>query len=333
MANPKKTITLRSTKVDFHERYDALIKGSWVNDRLVHFSDSDQAAEDYSWLGPVPALEEWIGDRIVKGLLAVEYEIKNKKFQAAIKLMRDWFKRQKTANIMAKIGGLAKRAGQEHLQKLISAAIVAGESAACYDTQYFFDTDHVTPGAEYSTSQSNLISETLDELPTSNHGTANTAPSVEDMAYLIMQAIGTIQSFKDEFGEPTNQGSTDFLVMVGTIPLATAAHGAVSKMNLASGETNQLVSMKANDGSKLNIQVVYNPRMSSLTTKFDVYDVTPGSGQAFIVQEEEGPVVETLGEGSDYCFDHDAYKFGVKVKRNVGYGLWRKAVRYSLSQT
>lgn len=329
MANAMRKMTLRGTKLSFYEKYEALIGGSWAQ-LLSHFEDSDQDEEDYSWLGPVPELEEWIGDRVVKGLLAIDYSIKNKKFQTAIKLMRDWFKRNKSSRINDKINGLARRAGAEHIEKLLSAAMIAAESTVCYDSQYFFDTDHVTPGAEYQTNQSNLVAKVLSNLPTSNHGTAATHPSPEDMAYLIADGIGLIQAFKDEFGAPANQGSKEFLVVCGTVGLWTPAVQAIQAANLNSGESNVLQGIKKHG---IKVDVVLNSRLSSLTTKFDIYDVTPDAGKPYIVQEEEGAVVETLGEGSDYCFDHDAYKFGVKAKRNVGYGLWRKALRFSLSQS
>ena len=41
---------------------------------------STAAAENYGWLGQMPRIREWGGDRVVSSLDSFGYQIKNKKF-------------------------------------------------------------------------------------------------------------------------------------------------------------------------------------------------------------------------------------------------------------
>ena len=50
---------------------------------------SNTLIESYSWLGTVPAMREWVDERVPKGLLASDFSIKNKHYEASIAVDRD----------------------------------------------------------------------------------------------------------------------------------------------------------------------------------------------------------------------------------------------------
>ena len=45
--------------------------------------------QSYNWLGQMPQMREWIGDREIQNLSAYDYVIKNKKFEMTIAVPRD----------------------------------------------------------------------------------------------------------------------------------------------------------------------------------------------------------------------------------------------------
>src|ERR1051325_2608810 len=67
--------------------------------------------------------------------------IVNKTWESTIRIDADEQRRDKTGQIMVRVNELARRVAT-HPNKLLSTLISSGASSACYDGQYFFDTDH-----------------------------------------------------------------------------------------------------------------------------------------------------------------------------------------------
>jgi phage major head subunit gpT-like protein len=110
---------------------------------------SSNASEDYAWLGQYPQLREWLGDRHVKSMAANKYSIRNKKFEATVSVPREDIERDNHgiyAPLMQEMG----YAASTHPDKLVFDLLAAGFATACYDGQYFFDTDHPVNGASVS---------------------------------------------------------------------------------------------------------------------------------------------------------------------------------------
>jgi phage major head subunit gpT-like protein len=49
---------------------------------------SSSRSNTYGWMGNVPALREWLGDRIIHGMKAHGYTITNKSYEATIEVPR-----------------------------------------------------------------------------------------------------------------------------------------------------------------------------------------------------------------------------------------------------
>ena len=151
---------------------------------------SDQALETYPWLGNAPAMREFIGGRTPKELRENSFTISNKDYEGSIRIQSEGHAaRQSSGMIQIRINQLADRA-LDHPAKLLSSLIISGESTACYDGQYFFDTDHAEGD---SGSQSNDIT---------SGATSTTAPTVAEFSAAVMKTIGQIYSIKDDRGEP-----------------------------------------------------------------------------------------------------------------------------------
>lgn len=114
---------------------------------------SNSREEIYSWLGDMPKMREWIGDRRVKQLTAKGYSIVNRKFEMTIGVERDDIEDDKLSLYSPRFQMMGQSAGQ-HPDEIMFELINSGFTSLCYDGQFFFDTDHPVgqPGQEVSVS-------------------------------------------------------------------------------------------------------------------------------------------------------------------------------------
>lgn len=301
--------------------YMALAAGEgapWIN-AISNYFTSDQASEEYAWLGMTPALREWVAGRNAKGFRENGLEIRNKHFEATIEVLVRDLRRDKTGQVMARINELARRANT-HWASLLSTLIANGETNVCYDGQYFFDTDHEEGD---SGTQSNDINVDISALPVATGG-STTAPSVAEMQFAIAKSIQQIVSFVDDQGEPMNEDASRFLVMVPISFMNVALQAAATPVQVAETQS-ALQALKQN----FAIDVVPNARLS-WTEKFSTFR-TDSAIKSLIRQEEEGPGMKVKGYGSEFEFDNDAHQYGIDTWRNVGYGYWQNACLVTLT--
>lgn len=110
----------------------------------------------YGWLGQIPRMREWIGDRVIKNLLLHDYAIRNKTFEVTVAVPRPDVEDDQYGTytpLMTEMG----RSASEHPDELTFSLLKRGFSLPCYDGQYFFDTDHPVIGEDgAATSVSNF---------------------------------------------------------------------------------------------------------------------------------------------------------------------------------
>lgn len=294
--------------------YQILSQGGlgWI-DQLTFEVDSDQDSENHAWLGMPPTMREWIGGRHAKGFLDFDFSIDNKDYESTIRYHERDLREDKTGQLRQRIREHGRRA-LSHPASLLSTLILNGESAVCYDGQYFFDTDH---NEGDSGNQSNDISHTV---------ASATAPTAGEMEEAILQSIQTMYGFVDDQGEPLNETAMEFMVMV-PIPFWRAARAAVANKLLIDAAASSARDNLIANSPDLKINVVANPRLS-WTTKMVTFrtDGLP----PFIMQVREPLTVDVNDDGDRY-FDTREVEVGLKKAGNVGYGMWQGAVLTTLS--
>lgn len=284
----------------------------WI-DGVANLFNSDQASESYPFLGQSPAMREWVAGRQAKGFGVNSLTIINKHYEATIEVRKTDVRRDKTAQIRARIDEFADRA-TTHWASLLSALLIAAPSTVCYDGQYYFDTDHAEGE---SGTQDNDIAVDISTLPAAVHGVV-TAPSTEEMQQAILKAIAQILSFKDNRGEPMNENARRFVVVVpvGLYLVAVAACSALVQAALAQNLNPNLI-------AGLTVDVQMNARLT-WTDSFAVFR-TDSPIKGFIRQTEQDVELKAKAEGSEFEFDNDAWQFGIDAWRGVGYGYWQRA--------
>jgi phage major head subunit gpT-like protein len=110
-------------------------------EKLAMVVPSSVREETYAWLGAFPKMREWVGERQIKNLALQSYTIKNKDWEATVEVDRNDVEDDAIGvyrPIVAELG----RAAAQHPDELVAGLLAGGFSAACYDGQSFFDTDH-----------------------------------------------------------------------------------------------------------------------------------------------------------------------------------------------
>lgn len=118
------------------------------NSAETHFAQlattvpSTTSKESYPWLGDLPGIREWLGDRQVHKLGQHDYTIKNKSFEMTIGVDKDAVEDDQYgvyAPLMSNMGFETARFPDQMVFELLAA----GFEAEGYDGQPFFDTDHL----------------------------------------------------------------------------------------------------------------------------------------------------------------------------------------------
>lgn len=114
---------------------------------------SSTSEQKYGWLGKITKFREWLGERQVQNLLAHDYSIKNKTFENTVGVDRDEIEDDQYGVYKPVFEQLGQDAAT-HPDELVFELLKNGFNQACYDGQYFFDTDHPVgmPGKQASVS-------------------------------------------------------------------------------------------------------------------------------------------------------------------------------------
>jgi phage major head subunit gpT-like protein len=102
---------------------------------------STTRTNEYGWLGDLPRMREWLGDRVIHGIKTHGYAIRNKSFELTIGVDRDDIEDDNLGQYNPLMKGLGESAAK-HPDELVYALLSAGASTLCYDGQFFFDSDH-----------------------------------------------------------------------------------------------------------------------------------------------------------------------------------------------
>lgn len=279
-------------KAVFFEALDATI-GDYERIATIVPSESDE--ENYPWLGAVPAVREFVDERMPLGLLEHNYTIRNKTWESSVAIERAAIEDDKYGQIRLRIQSLAREA-RRHMDELVFTLLKNGFSSTCYDGQYFFDTDHAS--GESGTQ--------------SNKGTSALEASS------LQAAITAMMKFKDDRGRAL--GVTPDLLVVPPDLQWAAMELLESTYWPEEGSSTAKLSSNVLKG-KLDLLV--SPYLTDPNDWFVL--CTRGVVKPVILQSRTPVEFAALEADSESGFMRDQYVYGVRARYNAGYGLWHMA--------
>lgn len=130
----------KGLRVEFNRAYEAMIAGDPYLElaaQLATVVPSTSTEEKYGWFGDVPAVQEWLGDKVAGTLEDYDYTIKNKDFYTALDIDRNELDDDKLGAIMPRLQMLATVA-RRWRGEMIAALINNSLAGLAYDGSAFF---------------------------------------------------------------------------------------------------------------------------------------------------------------------------------------------------
>lgn len=257
-------------------------------DRVATKVPSETGEESYKWLGMIPRMREWIGDREIQNLTASDYTIKNKDFELTIGVDRNDIEDDKIGIYNPVIQDIAQSTAT-FPDTLVFKLLKDGFKNKCYDGETFFSENHK-----------------IGKKVVSNKGTK--ALSVESYA----EARRSMMSIKDESGESLK-------IIPDTLVVPPALEDVARKILLADqidGTTNVY---------KNTAEILVVPELAGEDKQWYLA-CTSKPLKPLIYQERKAPKFTPLIDDKDEnVFMRKQYLYGVDARSNVGYGFWQMA--------
>jgi phage major head subunit gpT-like protein len=273
---------------------------------VCYDASSVRTSEKYGWIGNMPGMREWLGERQFSELRAANFVLENKHWEQSLLVK----KTDLADDNLGQYGPMIEQLGVEaayHPDELWFSVLEQGESTACFDGQFFFDTDHVWGS---SGTQSNDITSTV---------VSTTAPTVAEIKTAIRKMIRTMLAFKNDQGKLYNRptvGRLNDLTLLVPLALRDLAFDALE---------SELLSNSSN-------VVVDRPNIVSsayLTSDVKLYMFKTGEPvKPFIFQRREP--LSRMTKGLEDLETKDV-KFMTEARYNVGYFAWWTSILCTLT--
>jgi phage major head subunit gpT-like protein len=288
---------VKGLRSEFQESFDAYQSNSAG---ILMEMNSNGPSDSFAWLGSVPRMRLFDGERKPVQVGTYKYSIENEEYEASMAIDLKDVDDDQTGKYAILAGQIGESAATFPDELLYGTLLPGGFTGLAYDGQYFFDTDHQV-GA--SGIQSNVLTGKLG--PTS-FGAART------MFY----------RFKDDQGRPLN--AVLDLVLIIPPELLAAAEALISTQKLSNGTDNPY----------------YNAaeiRVNAWLTNTDTWYLINKTGvikpfvQVNRKREELAvlghiPTAGTVVNQSEAEFMRRKVYTGTYWRGAVGYGLFQKAV-------
>lgn len=263
---------------------------------------SDGADEEYGAIGAMPGVREWLGDRQFNSLRGAKFTLANKKWESSVEIEKDNIDDDRLGLYPSILEQLGQEAAM-HPDDLLFELIELGESTACFDSQYFFDTDHAMGD---SGSQSNDIT---------SAAVSATAPTEAEFRTAYHAARAAMLALKRDNGKPIHGRvvkSMQDLVLLVPPAFETTAVQALTKTLVNQGETNIVLDRPT---------IITSPNLT-WTTKFALFR-TGQIMKPFVFQQRQ-PIARQMKGLDDREFK--GVKFMTDARYNVGFLAWWNAV-------
>lgn len=245
-------------------------------------------AETYAWLGDIPGMREWIGDREVQNLAASDYTIKNKSFEATIGIPRETVEDDKIGLYNPSVEMLAQSAAAQP-DDLVFGLLKNGFTSACYDGKPFFSDAHP-----------------VGKKTASNLGHAELSKD----AYIA--ARKAIMSMTNSKGRPLNLVPDKLVVP----PALESQARDILVADYINGTRNTM------QGTAKPLVV---PWLAGLDKAWFLLCTDRPVKPLIHQTRKKAKFVSKTSENDDNVFFSKTFLYGVDSRENVGFGFWQMA--------
>lgn len=274
---------------------------------------SNSADEKYGWLGAMPGMREWIGPRNFKQIRAADYTLANKHWESSLEIERTVIDDDRLGLLRPSLGNLADEAMYHPDELLFQSVVNLGESQACFDGQYFFDTDHSWGD---SGSQSNDLTATA---------ATGTSPTSAEFRTAFHAALVALLGFKNDQGKPFVRPKVGKLGnLIVAVPLAMYEAAVKAFEQIVVADTSLALSnFILEKPTVVCVQYMGAGYTNGSDAKFDLY-YTGGRLKPYVFQARQPLRFQTKGFDD---MEFKTIKAMTEARYNIGYLAWWTAVR------
>jgi phage major head subunit gpT-like protein len=139
--------TLTDTSIAFRSEFSKIFKNTPVDyPKIATVVNANTISVTYAWLGDMPNMTEWVGDRVVKDLKAHKYSIEKQRFELTVGMDRDIIEYDNLGLFRPQIAQMGE-AGKRHYDQMVFGLLAKND--ICYDGKNFFD-NHVLGSNTYT---------------------------------------------------------------------------------------------------------------------------------------------------------------------------------------
>lgn len=280
---------LRGVTVAFNTLFNKAFSGvKPTYEQIAMVVPSTTESETYAWLGDIPGMREWLGDREIKNLTESDYTIKNKDFELTVGVPRNAIEDDKIGLYTPSIQMLAESAAQ-HPDTLTYKLVGDGFAAKCYDGKSFFAEDH----------------------PVGKKAVSNKLTAPLSLASYT-QARMMMMSLQNAKGIPLALVPDRLLVP----PALEAEARKILMAEYIDGTTNTM-----RGTAELHVE----PHLASTTAWYLLCTARPIKPIIY-QRRKDVKFVSLTAENDTNVFMQKNYLYGADSRGNVGFGLWQMAV-------
>lgn len=281
--------TLRGVYTGFNTLFNQAFAGHKPTyEKVATVVPSTTDTETYAWLGDIPGMREWVGDREIQNLTGSGYTIRNKDFEMTVGVDRNALEDDKVGLYRPAIQMLGESAAM-HPDELVYELLSSGFTELCYDGKAFFAADHpVGPS-----SVSNKLTDKL------------TPESYKKARAMMM-------NFKN--GKGRSLGLVPDLLVVP--PALEAAARDILVADFVNGTKNTMQG---------TAEIHVEPRLKSDTAWFLLCTIRPIKPLIY-QQRKKAKFVSKTAETDDNVFMSKRFLYGADSRGNAGFGFWQMAV-------
>lgn len=284
--------SLNGLNMSYSTAYNKAFAGVETNyEKIATTVPSTTAATDYKWLGQIPQMKEWIGDREIQKLSAYNYTLKNKKFEMTVSVPRDDIEDDQYGVYTPLFSNMGEAAAQ-HPDTLCFGALKEGFTQKCYDEKPFFSEEHMA-GKGGKKKVSNLSHDKLD------------ADSYETARTSIMSITG-------------DNGKS--LKLVPNLLVVSPTNEKVARLILKADQINGTTNVL-----KDTAELLVEPELADTPEAWFLL-CTNRFLKPIIFQNRKKIKMTSLTKDDDEnVFMRDEFLWGADGRSNAGYGFWQMA--------
>lgn len=281
--------SLQGLNVSYSTAYNKAFSGVSTNyQEYATVVPSASAETNYKWLGQIPQMREWVGERELQNISAYDYSIKNKHFEMTVSVNRDDIEDDQYGVYTPMFSSMGESAAS-HPDELCMGVLKNGFTGVCYDGKSFFASDHKIGNDTYS----NVSNE---KLSVESYITARTA----------------IMSIKGDKGKS--------LKLVPNLLIVSPANEHVGKLILEADEINGTTNVY-----KGTAKLLVDPELADMPSAWFLLCTNKFLKPIVFQKRKEIKLVSYTKETDPNVFKNNEFVWGADGRSNAGYGFWQMA--------